>query len=985
MTGPTNLGQIADVLGQGVEVVDGIPNVLFRAADFYLTPITGKDSLALQPITADHLDPDSMASQGLTLIPSPGGTGTYALAVNPTPPLVMVPLGPAPGPGLNPPMAVGVVLNAPIVLDSGGIGLDIDASLAVTGTSLGLSVDPEGGLSIAASGMGVAAKTLIPWTGVYPEEMLMTITKTSATAFTYSGLLPRYLRTVYTDSADPTPGNLQSKWNSPVLALPGGGSSTITVNVDTASHLMWAKVTPSSLTAEEFNPVIDIAAAGKDFNATAVNGASVDDAAAGVTDLWSASKITAMLGAIVGTGTWLDYVEELSAVVPAGGILGARYLNTVDHKIYEYDGAAWVGVTTAAEGQTLWCVADKAYYVYDAVVGAYKDISTAMSHEFLQNMNTATYYHLTQANHTLLTTNVEATAMHIHDTLYYTETELDAGQLDNRYYTEPELDAGQLDNRYYTEPELDAGQLDTIYFQETEHINASAGAGDAGKPIVLDAVGVIDASMIAATSIPHGGLTGLILSDDHTQYHNDARGDARYYTETALDAGQLDTRYYTEVEADARYFPSVSDLEALDNVSAAPPATDGQVLAYNTASTQWEPETLPPSGSGIGTAYITGADATAVDLIAALALPASKVVAQTYTASGINTGVTIAHYQEVWLEAAGSSLTTTIAGILTIQGDLIGLPAMSSVNMNLGTLSLTGKLDSISLSLVSAVAATLNGVVKNSAITVNANTAFGAACTFDGVDLIVSGGVTRTFELGGAGVCTLTGAITTGVNGALEFANTLLRDCSITATAFVAGAGALSITGPCNMRDTSIFVTSLSISAGVDVDALGCNFTVISTLTIGAGSSFRAKNIMVLGDMVVASGASLYADQVSAGSLVTSAASEVVLNALEISDVSTTTALANITVATLRSAVAATITIGANTNIGLANVRRANVATITTAANCIIGGLYCDTGDFDLPVAAGTPILVTNVNYCTALTAGGGSTSIINTQARAGV
>jgi len=32
-----------------------------------------------------------------------------------------------------------------------------------------------------------------------------------------------------------------------------------------------------------------------------------------------------------------------------------------------------------------------------------------------------------------------ATQLHHHDTRYYTETELDAGQLDNRYFTETEL------------------------------------------------------------------------------------------------------------------------------------------------------------------------------------------------------------------------------------------------------------------------------------------------------------------------------------------------------------------------------------------------------------------------------------------------------------------------------------------------------------------------------------------------------------------
>ena len=77
------------------------------------------------------------------------------------------------------------------------------------------------------------------------------------------------------------------------------------------------------------------------------------------------------------------------------------------------------------------------------------------------------------------------------DVRYYTETELDAGQLDSRYYTETELDAGQLDNRYYTETEIDAG----------------------------------------------------------------------YYTKTELDAGQLDNRYYTETEIDAAYGPYEAEAD----------------------------------------------------------------------------------------------------------------------------------------------------------------------------------------------------------------------------------------------------------------------------------------------------------------------------------------------------------------------------------------------------------------------------------------
>lgn len=56
----------------------------------------------------------------------------------------------------------------------------------------------------------------------------------------------------------------------------------------------------------------------------------------------------------------------------------------------------------------------------------------------------------------------------------------------------------------------------------------------------------VDTSLASYTT-DHGGLDGL-ADDDHTQYHNDVRGDARYYTQAQLTAGQLDGRYYTETE-----------------------------------------------------------------------------------------------------------------------------------------------------------------------------------------------------------------------------------------------------------------------------------------------------------------------------------------------------------------------------------------------------------------------------------------------------
>ncbi len=54
-------------------------------------------------------------------------------------------------------------------------------------------------------------------------------------------------------------------------------------------------------------------------------------------------------------------------------------------------------------------------------------------------------------------------------------------------------------------------------FETSEFISTSAGAGDAGKPIVLDAGGHVDASMINDADIDHGSIGGL-GDDDHTQY-----------------------------------------------------------------------------------------------------------------------------------------------------------------------------------------------------------------------------------------------------------------------------------------------------------------------------------------------------------------------------------------------------------------------------------------------------------------------------------
>jgi len=209
---------------------------------------------------------------------------------------------------------------------------------------------------------------------------------------------------------------------------------------------------------------------------------------------------------------------------------------------------------------------------------------------------------------------------------YHNDTRGDA-----RYFTEAEhintsagvpdagkpivLDAGgQIDATMINDADVDHGNLtglgdddhsqyhndtrgDARYFTEAEHINTSAGAGDAGKPIILNADGQVDATMISAVG-DHGNLTGL-GDDDHSQYHNDTRGDARYFTEAehintsagaedaskpiVLDAGgQIDatmindadvdhgnltglgdddhSQYHNDTRGDARYFTEAEHI-----------------------------------------------------------------------------------------------------------------------------------------------------------------------------------------------------------------------------------------------------------------------------------------------------------------------------------------------------------------------------------------------------------------------------------------
>ena len=64
---------------------------------------------------------------------------------------------------------------------------------------------------------------------------------------------------------------------------------------------------------------------------------------------------------------------------------------------------------------------------------------------------------------------------------------------------------------------------DARYFKQSEFVNTSAGAGDAGKPVVLDDTGNIDATMINDSDIDHASITNthnLTTDIDHDSIAN---------------------------------------------------------------------------------------------------------------------------------------------------------------------------------------------------------------------------------------------------------------------------------------------------------------------------------------------------------------------------------------------------------------------------------------------------------------------------------
>lgn len=128
---------------------------------------------------------------------------------------------------------------------------------------------------------------------------------------------------------------------------------------------------------------------------------------------------------------------------------------------------------------------------------------------------------------------------------------------------------------------------EAIAYETSDYVNASTGETDAGKPIVLDADGHIDASMINDGDIDHGSLDGL-SDDDHTQYTladgtRDFTGIVQYSSHPTFvdDTDIVDKKYVDDILLQSEWYPYSALDYVVDNTLAPASENLGDVYVLS--------------------------------------------------------------------------------------------------------------------------------------------------------------------------------------------------------------------------------------------------------------------------------------------------------------------------------------------------------------------------------------------------------------------
>jgi hypothetical protein len=277
-----------------------------------------------------------------------------------------------------------------------------------------------------------------------------------------------------------TAGTYGSSTAIPILTIDEDGRITVanTASVSGVDDFYWTSSnntlilqtgdgTTYSVPIDTFTDITANTVNGRDITA---DGTKLDGIEAGATGDQTAEEILALLLTVDGDGSGIDadFIDGYSAseILDAAANNAASLIGAGEVFVYGNTGVEVTGGINFNLNSANTFIID----IRHADTSSVANTSNANGN-VISNITFDTFGHAQTVSSVDLDsryyTETELNNGQLNN-LYYTETELNNGQLNNLYYTETELNAGQLDNRYYTETELNNGQLDTRYYTETE-------------------------------------------------------------------------------------------------------------------------------------------------------------------------------------------------------------------------------------------------------------------------------------------------------------------------------------------------------------------------------------------------------------------------------------------------------------------------------------------------------------------------------------
>jgi len=280
---------------------------------------------------------------------------------------------------------------------------------------------------------------------------------------------------------------------------------------------------------------------------------------------------------VIGQGVFDGPLGNIPNVLDIGKYYSHRIDGEIDELFLEKSTYSDIQLQELVNNEQFTGYREEGFYRWDGTEWVWLDFNNGgIFHNSLLGLDTEDYRHINRYEKSDLVDGNDASSRHHHDSLYYTETEVDtllnnysltSHIHDDRYYTETEVDtllnnysltSHIHDDRYYTETEVDTLLSN---YSLTSHIHDDRYYTETEVDTLLD--------NYSLTSHTHDDRyyteteVDTLLSNYSLTSHTH---DDRYYTETEVDtlldnysltSHTHDDRYYTESEIVSNYYSKV--------------------------------------------------------------------------------------------------------------------------------------------------------------------------------------------------------------------------------------------------------------------------------------------------------------------------------------------------------------------------------------------------------------------------------------------